>query len=97
MNTQKQGQVILIQDLQYKNADTIDQRNDKDTFCGFILVGIDIDGKQNNISQQAQGTHRSDHPVIIHEVGKKIHERISRELDEINNYKTEQRADQSKR
>jgi hypothetical protein len=64
----------LIQYFEYKNANTIDQGDDKDPFGGFIFVCIDINGKQNNISQQAQGTHRSDHPVIIHEIGKEIHE-----------------------
>jgi hypothetical protein len=44
----------LIQYFEYKNADSIDQRDDKDPFGGFILVCIDINGKQNNIGKQAQ-------------------------------------------
>jgi hypothetical protein len=36
---------ISIQDLQYKNADTIDQSDKKNSFGGFIPVRIDVNGK----------------------------------------------------
>lgn len=44
--------VALVEDFQHQDADTIDQGNNKNTFCCFIPVGIYIQREQDRIGQQ---------------------------------------------
>ena len=55
----------LIKQFQHQNGDTINQCDDKNSFSCSIPVCVDIQCKQNNISQQRKRADRSDQFIIM--------------------------------
>ena len=55
----------LIKNLQQQDRHAIQTGCNKNSFCRTVAVGIDINGKQNDIRQQAQRTDTGDHFVVI--------------------------------
>jgi hypothetical protein len=81
-----------IKQLQDQNPDTKYQCDQEYSFCGFIAMGIDINGKQDYVGQQCQRTNGCDEFVIADKFFQENPKAVRREFDKINNHQSNNRS-----
>ena len=84
------GCFSLIQNLQDKDPDPVDERDNKNSFCGQIAMGVDIDGKQDHIYEKTKGSDGREHFFIIDKKIKEIEEFTRWSRIEVNNDQAKQ-------
>jgi len=74
----------LIKQLQKQNANPIQNRNSKYTFCCTIFIGVYKISKQGNIGNKAPNSKKSNEPVLSEECSEKLIKVVGRKPNEVN-------------
>lgn len=84
------------QKLKKKNTDSVNDCDNKNTFCRIEFISIYVESKQCNISYQAPHTPKRDDLFFIEENIDKLTKSIAGKTEPVNDYKHQKWCNQTK-
>ena len=79
-------QATLTQQLQQQYGDAVKKRGGEYAFGRLVAVGIDIEGKENDIGQQAQWAQRGDQRFGMNKKIEKVEKGNRRKLNKVEHH-----------